>query len=147
MSVPQLKDWPTPIAPALREIVDALKKRSKAIKGKTGTGKFNISLVSDDVKGERFERLNLAITLFTNADQYTDIRLAFWDDILLRIDIRRPATGRQGWDYNYGRLGDFTDVSSRTIAEHIETTISTFDLLPDRIERVWSACNLTPTDG
>ena len=96
MSVPQLKDWPTPIAPALREIVDALKKRSKAIKGKTGTGKFNISLVSDDVKGERFERLNLAITLFTNADQYTDIRLAFWDDFLLRIDIRRPATGRDG---------------------------------------------------
>jgi len=147
MGVPQLKDWPAPIAPALREIVDALKKRSKAIKGKTGTGKFDISLMTDDVKGERFERLNLDVTLFTNADQYTDVRMAFWDDFLLRIDICRPATGRQGWDYSYGRFGDFTEVPPTTVAEHIEATISTFDLLSDRIDKLWERCTLTPTDG
>ena len=67
MGVPQANDWPTPQSPTLQGIIDALRRRSKAIKGRIGTGFFDISLTDEEVNGERFERLSLDLKLFTNS--------------------------------------------------------------------------------
>ena len=119
----------------------------KAIKGRIGTGVFDISLTDEEVNGERFERLSLDLKLYTGADQYSYVALSFWDDSVMHLSIQRASTGRLGWDYNYRRFGDFTNVSSKEMAELIESTVSTFDLMPDTIEKMWFACNLTHDDG
>ena len=147
MGVPQANDWPTPQSPTLQGIIDALRRRSKAIKGRISTGTFDISLTDEEVNGERFERLSLDLKLYTGADQYSYVALSFWNDSVMHLSIQRASTGRFGWDYNYRRFGDFTNVSSKEMAELIESTVSTFDLMPDTIEKMWFACNLTHDDG
>ena len=65
----------------------------------------------------------------------------------MQLDFRQPAAGRRGWDYKFGRFGDFTDVPSERVAELLELTVSKFDHSLARMEELWSACNLTPVNA
>ena len=145
LGVPQLQDWPKPLSPTLREIVNSLRSRSKAIKNKVGD--FEVSLVEEYSDGERFERLKLEMVKFTGAEQKTEIGISFWHDFVLRLDFRRRGVGRRGWDYKFGRFGDFTNVQAKEVAELVESTVSTFTYSLDTIDELWSDCRLTPIDA
>ena len=67
MGIPKFKDWPQPLSPTLREVVNSLRSRSKALKNKIDD--FEISVVEEQTNGERFERLQIEITKFTGAEQ------------------------------------------------------------------------------
>jgi hypothetical protein len=131
--------FPQPYAPFLIDVVDALRKRSKALK-------FRVkSLICDRVierKGDdEVEKIELTITPHQDRAK-TQIRLHFWEDRWIWIDIRRSE--KIGWQWRWGNDGRLTgEFEGRDIVVAIEKTIDQTNSITaetvSELDEIWRA--------
>ncbi|MFM2216002.1 MAG: hypothetical protein RL240_320 [Planctomycetota bacterium] len=130
MAVPTFTEWPTPKAAILSALVDALRRRSKALNKRVQ--KFDIELTHESVDGNVFERLNLNLeNWMPNRDR---LSFVIWDDGTLWVDARRSS--KNGWDYEFAVYASCSEIEPAEITETIERSLWITDL--DKMLTVWS---------
>ena len=130
LAVPTFTEWPTPKAAILSALVDALRRRSKALNKRVQ--KFDIELTHESVDGNVLERLNLNLeNWMPNPDRLSFVK---WDDGTLWVDARRSS--KNGWDYEFAFYASCSEIEPAEITETIERSLWITDL--DKMLTVWA---------
>ena len=107
----------------LAEVLSSLNKRSKAIKYKTNA--YNIQKVIEKNNGQESEKVEIDIT--SNVSN-TSIRIFFWEDRWIWIDLRIPS--KQGWQFEWQNEGRVGSNEGQHIVKALERTIEEATSLP-----------------
>lgn len=120
-----MTDQPEFEAPALSEIVRAIRKRSKALK--RSFSEIGLEKVHDDAHSPPMECLNVSLRIGPSPSG-PRIKLRVWADRWAWVDARQPS--KKGWLWastSEGRIA-----GGKTGADFVSALESFYTLLPDR---------------
>lgn len=134
LAIPAFNEWPIPESQALRDIVDAIRARSRSLNHRTSD--FTIDVTTETRDGIQRERLDLQ--LLTPLPDGNRFSLTIWGDLAIWLDVRRWA--KNGWTFAFTRYGQCDGVPSEELRDMVECSLAGND---DRdLLKIWCRCRL-----